>query len=399
MNLCKICRAETAFPLIDLGPQPLTNRYPASAAEPVRTFPMTMLQCGACGTVQLEDPVPAEILRPEVDWIFYREQEAHLDQLVETACGLAAGPPEERLVRGVTFKDESTVARFAAKGFRDGSFLRLDADFGCDDSRAGLETAQALLTRDWALGYVAEKGAADVLVARHVIEHAHDIHEFAGAAAALLAPGGVVVFEAPDCGRGLTLGDHTLPWEEHVFYFTPETFRATLAGLGFEILEFHCFEYPTENSLTAVCRWLGAAAPGAVEPGPLERQLDLGRGFGAALESRKAAAREELAGLKAAGETVALFGAGHLSATFVSLLELGGLIDFVVDDHPKKQGLLLPGTNLPIVGSSALLDRGAAVCLLSLSPDSEARVRENNREFLDRAGRFLSIFPGRDNSI
>ena len=48
---------------------------------------------------------------------------------------------------------------------------------------------------------------------------------------------------------------------------------------------------------------------------------------------------------------------------------------------------------------SKLLERNVKVCLLSLSPDSEAKVMQKNQGYLDRGGVFASIFPGRSNSI
>ena len=59
----------------------------------------------------------------------------------------------------------------------------------------------------------------------------------------------------------------------------------------------------------------------------------------------------------------------------------------------RKQGYLLPGSRLPIARSSALLERGIKLCLLSVNPDNENAVIEKNRAFLHKGGTFLSIFP------
>jgi hypothetical protein len=53
----------------------------------------------------------------------------------------------------------------------------------------------------------------------------------------------------------------------------------------------------------------------------------------------------------------------------------------------------MPGSRLPIVGSSALLDRDITLCLLSLNPIGEDKVIRNNQPFVDRGGVFASIFP------
>ena len=77
----------------------------------------------------------------------------------------------------------------------------------------------------------------------------------------------------------------------------------------------------------------------------------------------------------------------------VNLLGLKDLLGFVVDDDPNKKGLLMPGSHLPISGSAALLERGVALCLLNMSPESEEKVVAKNKAFLEAGGTFASVFP------
>jgi hypothetical protein len=68
------------------------------------------------------------------------------------------------------------------------------------------------------------------------------------------------------------------------------------------------------------------------------------------------------------------------------------MIDCVVDDNERKQALLMPGSRLPIRGSSTLASRPIDLCLLSLNPESEQKVLAKNRSFVERGGEFASIF-------
>jgi len=68
-------------------------------------------------------------------------------------------------------------------------------------------------------------------------------------------------------------------------------------------------------------------------------------------------------------------------------------IECIVDDNPNKRGLYMPGCGLPIVGSSALLEQGISLCLLSLNPIGEEKVIGSQQAFVDRGGVFASIFP------
>jgi hypothetical protein len=75
------------------------------------------------------------------------------------------------------------------------------------------------------------------------------------------------------------------------------------------------------------------------------------------------------------------------------------LIDFVVDDHPRKRGLRLPGSRLPIVGSEVLAGNEVKLCLSSLGPESEAKVVQKFRHFVEQGGTFASIYPTRPGSL
>lgn len=102
--------------------------------------------------------------------------------------------------------------------------------------------------------------------------------------------------------------------------------------------------------------------------------------------------RERVEGL-AAGGGVAILGAGHRSVAFVNLLGLAPWLRAVIDDDPRKQGLLIPGSQLPIRPSSVLAGGEIRTCLLGVKPEDEVRVVARNEVLVKAGGRFLSIFP------
>ena len=388
MKHCQLCNAPKVETLVDFGLQPICNRFPQSATEPEALFPMVMEQCQACGLVQMTQPVPASELRPRVDWITYNEPEGHLDKLANKLGKL----PGVKTFAGITFKDDTLLRRMRERGFITRWRLDPAADLGVRDPGVGAETIQELLTSDVARRVAAVRGKVDVLLVRHIFEHAHRTRLFAEALREFVNPGGYILFEIPDCQQALELCDYSTMWEEHVLYFTPATYRQAFGQCGFSLTSYDCFPYTLENCLVGIAK----VEPGKIERADVMRELQRGRKFAESLAPTREKYRKFLASY---GKPVALFGAGHLAATFINLLGLKEYFEFVVDDNPNKRGLFMPGSKLPIVASAALTERSIGLCLMSVAVESEEKVIAKNQAFTAAGGKFASIFPASKHAL
>ncbi len=388
MSACRSCGGPLIPERLEAGAQPLCNRFLASPDAPERRFPLTLGACAPCGLAQLLDPVPAAEITPPFDWITYNEPEGHLDDLVARLLALPGVDPGSR-VGGLTYKDDSTLDRLERKGLT--RAWRLTAsDLELSGSRAEVEQVQARLIPARAEALAGIKGTVDLLLVRHILEHAHDPAGFLGALRALLAPGGCAVFEVPDATTMFATGDYSPLWEEHLVYFTPDTLVATLRYHGFEVVALQNYPYVLENSLTVVAR---PAAPVAAPSGGPTPAL---RAYLAGFSETRARTQ---AWMEAAPGPVALLGAGHLACTFLNLMELGDRVACVLDDDPHRIGLFMPGSHLPIRPTSHFYEAEIALCLLSLNPLNEAKVLERHRAFVERGGIFRSIFPASSNAL
>ena len=316
--------------LLDLGEQPVSHDFLTEPGEQKR-YPLSAGSCGGCGLAQLIDGPPEEALVPRFDWVRYVEPEMHLDEVAMSLKG--------RTVTGATYKDDSLVERLKIRGFQK-----------------------------------AER--ADVVVARHVLEHPRDPKTYLSYLASMLNPAGLLLLEVPDSERGFRMGDVTTIWEEHTLYFTEATLRSSLESAGWEVERIDRQRYTMEDCLMAHCR-LGKPKPTQAKDDSLENLAD-------EIDPQRHRWKKLLKGKKSA-----MLGAGHRGAAFLNFLGLS--VDFVIDDHPSKAGLLLPGVQKPVRGSDALKD--VDVCLISANPDAEAAITKKNDAFLKRGGRFLSIYP------
>lgn len=392
MNNCLSCGSPAVGPVIDFGRHALCNRFLETPTASEETVPLGLGACHRCGVVQILEPSSPESLKPHVAWITCTEPEGHLDDLAATIIRLP-GLPAEASVCGVSFKDDSLLRRLEHVGpFRT---WRIDPeqDLGIHDPCAGIETMQAHLTAARADAMVARQGLFDVVIARHVFEHASSPTRFAMALKQLVRPDGYVVIEVPDCHKTLEACDYTTVWEEHSLYLTPPTFRRVLEEQGFAVQQIFCIPYALENSLVAITTVASGKQASPLDDELVSLEVRRARRFAEAFEGRKRAVHDELQRLRSRHGRIAVFGAGHLACTFINLFDVGGLVDCVLDDNPHKVGLYMPGSRLPIVPSGVLLDRDISLCLLSIGAGGENTVIEKHRDFLARGGVFRSIFP------
>lgn len=383
---CLTCGAAAVDPILDFGPQPPSNRFCAREPFDVDRHDLVLGVCSACGQIQLIDPMPPAMVKSRFDWISYAEPERHLDSVADRLAGIVTLPgPLSAL--GFSYKDASFIERLRVRGCATVQCIDPAKHLGMTDRFAGLETRQEIASCESFSALSAKLGHHDIVIVRHVLEHAHDPNQFLHAIKDFVRPDGVVMFEIPDCTKFVAACDYPFVWEEHVTYFDRRTLSNTLTRAGFEPIDIFSCPFALEDSLIAFCR-IGTPSDceWAVDPIDFSHVRRFGEAFAATRQSIQRRFEE----LRRNHRRIAMLGAGHHGVRFINFFDVGKYLDYVIDDNPRKRGLRLPGSGLEIVGSGAL--DSTDICLLSLSPESESAVVQRNARFVARGGVFASIF-------
>lgn len=392
MKHCLICQSGRVETLLDLGPQIVSSHFQKTRETRAVEHDLAFGLCDACGVTQLVQPFPYRDLVRPFDWITYREPETHLDAVVEKICRIP-GINEHSSVAGITFKDKTTLDRFRVRGFDRVWSLDPRGDVGATDANADIESIQALLTPERAAEIVRKRGLVDLLIVRHIIEHTEAPRRFMEALAALLAPGGVMAIEVPDCSANLTRQDYSMIWEEHTLYLTPDTAPQLLASAGCVCLGLDVHPFAFEDVIVLYARKSDKGAlPDQVGHDIVDRSADLARQYAASFENWTGRYRAVFDDLTRDGRRLAAYGAGHLTCAFLNFHRVADYFAFVVDDTPQKQGLFLPKSRLPIVPRTHLSAKTVSACLFGLAPEIEDRVIANNRDYANEGGAFYSMF-------
>jgi len=391
---CRACRGGDLKTILNFGDNPTSVDYKDTVTNTHKMYSLSMGTCLECNTLQLMDHIPEINLINPPDWISYNEPEGHLDAVSDYLYERFKDKQDIK-IKGLSYKDKTLLNRLVSKKLIKSGDILFESK---NTQSINIEYLQSILDHEYCKNLVKKNGLVDILIVRHVLEHTFRPKQFIDGIRALVSPGGLIIFEIPDCSKQLHNLDYTCLWEEHTFYFVKKTFENFLLNYGLEVEKIYTYEYSIENSLVAICR-------NSVNKNPIKKIDSDELYYGTSLNryskhfsSIKKQIQAFVLKQKQKG-TIVLFGAGHLAVTFIHIYELKNLIDFVIDDDPNKIGKYMPGSSIEIKPSLYLNNKNIGTCLLSLSPESEKVVLDMKYEDFKMIGSVYSIFPGKLNSI
>ena len=359
--VCRACQGRTGHLVLDLGQQPACDYFPrADASGPDPVYPLQMWLCSSCGLAQLvTDPtVPEEPRGAE-----------------SAALTAQAADAVEQVAAAGLFSGRYRVAEYASP--HGGSWLDLLACRG--------------------LTPVTDGEPADVVLDCFGMMHAADQSAALAERVARVAEGGVLLLQYHSLDTIIRSGQWNALRHGHYAYYSTTALCEMLAHKDFSPrMAWHFGLYggtvllaatwdaetsvrPDGSVLTILAE---EAQLGVRDP---ERLTDLQR----SAQARASGLHDWLVAERDAGRSVLAYGAASRA---VALLRWAAadqtLLAAVVDAAPAKQGLRMPGTDIPIVDPAELLARRPDTVLL-LVPDLLPEVRAAFPEVEDAGGRWV----------
>jgi SAM-dependent methyltransferase len=263
---------------------------------------------------------------------------------------------------------------------------------------AGVPTLREFFDAELARRLVAEGKRADLIIANNVMAHTPTLNSFVEGISILLADDGLATIENTYVKDLIDHCEFDTIYHEHFCYFSCSAVDVLMRRHGLTLTAVEHFPTLQGGSL----RWH------VTREGPIE---DSARDFLAAEHAegvtrfgyyeefgqRVAGIRTELVAmlrsLKAAGSSIAAYGAAAKGSTLVNYAGIGtDLVDFVVDRNVHKHGLHMPGTHLPIRPTEALLEEQPDYLLL-LAWNYKDEIAAQQAEYVARGGRFIVPVP------
>ena len=397
-TVCRACGHGTER-FLAFGDLPLANALVPIGTAVEDRFPLTMTFCRGCGLVQLAETIdPARLFR---HYVYLSSNSPAFLRHAQTLT--------HRLIKERSLGRDSRVIEIASN---DGYLLQYYKNagisvLGVEPARniaevarqRGIETIGEFFSPELAATLRADNRLADVIHANNVLAHVPDLRGFVAGLAAILRPKGIVVIEAPYVRDLVEKLEFDTVYHEHLCYFSLTPLIPLFARSGLEI--FRVERIPVHGgSLRLFARATGGGPP---EPSVAQMLADerhwgaadttVYRRFADAVRSYRPTLRAFLANLRAAGKSIAAYGASAKGATLLNYCGVDRtLIDFVVDRSTLKQGLAMPGVQLPILAPDELLHRQPDFVLL-LAWNFADEVMEQQAEYRRHGGRFIVPVP------
>jgi hypothetical protein len=353
---CRFCDGLLETTFCDLGAQPLSNAFLTAAQleQPEPHYPLHARVCGACMLVQLPaHATPQAIFSDYAYFSSYSESWLEHARRFSAAAIERFGLGRDSLVIEVASNDGYLLRNFVAARI---PVLGVEpaANVAAVAVREGVPTETRFFGRAFAQELAASGRQADLLVGNNVLAHVPDLNDFVAGLQAALKPRGTISMEFPHLLRLVDECQFDTIYQEHFSYFSLACAQRVFAAHGLAIVDVE--EIPTHGgSLRIFAAHAGAKASPAVAA-LLEREraaglesLDAYRAFGERVRALKRKLVALLLAEKAAGRSIAAYGAAAKGNTLLNYCGLGpDLIDYVVDRNPHKQGRFLPGSRIPI---------------------------------------------------
>jgi len=400
---CRHCGESLDHTFLDLGFAPPSNAYlnAADLCAPERYYPLKLELCHHCWLVQTQDYTSAGELF-SADYAYFSSTSSSWLQhaaLYADAIVQRLGLTSDSLVIEIGCNDGYLLKNFVARKI---PCLGIEPTAGTAAAaeRLGIPVIRDFFGERLGERLAAEGRRADLVAGNNVFAHVPDLNDFTRGLRAVLKAGGTVTLEFPHLLRLIEHVQFDTVYHEHFSYFSLYTVNRVFKAAGLRLTDVE--EVPTHGGSLRVygCH----ADDPRTDSESVERILAVEEKFGlqkistyTGFQKRADAVKDALVYFliekKRAGKKVAAYGAAAKGNT---LLNYGGikpdLLPYVCDAAPSKQNKFLPGSHIPILPPSILMERRPDF-LLILPWNIAAEIAREQRCIREWGGEFVTAVP------
>lgn len=356
---CRFCNSTLEHTFVDLGMSPLCESYvkPEQQNQMEPFYPLHVYVCDRCFLVQLQ-----EYVSPDNIFSDYAYFSSYSDSWLQHAKAYT-----EKMVERLKLHGQSQVVEIASN---DGYLLQYFVAQGVPvlgiepaanvaevAIKKGISTVVKFFGQKTACELVAEGKNADLLLGNNVLAHVPDINDFVKGIKILLNPEGVITMEFPHLMRLMEENQFDTIYHEHFSYLSLLTVEKVFAAHGLTIFDVEELSTHGGSLRIYACHAEDTSKPISQQVKELRAREKIAGftnlkhyfSFSEKVKTTKFKLLDFLINAKQEGKSIAGYGAPGKGNTLLNYCGIRtDFIDYTVDRNPYKQGLLLPGTHIPI---------------------------------------------------
>ena len=365
---CRICNSEKLQEILDLGIQPLANNLRSFEEQTLeRKFPLILLRCSDCTSIQLSVNVNPNLMFQEYLWITGTSQSArdHCDNLAdyisefskEFSVILEIGSNDGTLLKALKEKTNSKLhgvdpAQNIMESFQED----------------GIQNHNSFFDLNFASSFYSKFGAVDVVIARNVLSHVPDILEVMNGIDLILAPDGICLIEFHEASKILTEIHYDSIYHEHTFYHSIKSMTKALSHVG--LVPFDLIKSPISGgSFVLVSSRNGIKASSRLnEAEQFEESLgvhDEKAWINFAKLSKRNLTSINKYLIENSNRKIRAFGASARSSTLINAIgDNSKYLTAIADNNPLKWGKYSPGQHLLIDSPKEIIEKDTEIVFI-----------------------------------
>lgn len=396
---CRACKTRNLIPFLDLGRTPPANAF-LKAKQRERWFPLQVNWCKHCHMVQLAHVVDQKLLFENYVYVSSTSP-VFINHFEDLAKQMKKRLELKRksLIVDIGSNDGILLKPFKRLGMR---VLGIEPakNIARQANKDGVSTWEKFFNAKVAKQIVEKHGQADLVTATNVFAHIDDLDEVVKGVKILIKPNGVFLVEVAYLVDLLKKNLFDTVYHEHVCYWAVRPMKVLVERLGLKIFDVqHVATHG--GSIRVLMKFKSAQARVTVNVGNFtarEKKLNLTEiapynALARRVEKNKVVLNKLLNQLKRQDKTIVGYGAPAKGNTLLNYFGINAkILVYIVDDSPYKQGLLTPGTHIPVVAAERLY-RDMPDYVLILAWNFAESIIKAHKRFKDLGGKFIIPVP------
>jgi 2-polyprenyl-3-methyl-5-hydroxy-6-metoxy-1,4-benzoquinol methylase len=360
---CRYCKTKLVNKLIDLGNTPLVNAFlkKNSLNKKENFYPLSLMLCNKCYLVQTRENIsPKTIFKKNYPY-FTSTSKSFLQHAKKFS---------KKIIRLLTLNKDSTVVEIACN---DGYLLKnfvakkircLGIEPSSSVAKVAKEKKIKVVTKFFSNSLsmaISKSYKSDLIIANNVYAHVPDVVDFTKGLKNLLKPSGTIVIEFQYVVSLIKRHQFDTIYHEHYSYYSLTSVNSILKSQNLKIYNVEKINTHGGSLRIYVChdnyfKKINKKVKQILkEESKIVKNPKFYKNLNLKIKKIKKDLLEFLFKLKNKNQKVCAYGAAAKGNTLLNFCKINSdLIYCIFDNSRSKQGMYMPGSHIPVLGSKSI---------------------------------------------